>query len=47
VAKERDALFKEGALRRLNLKAHTMKAGKNSVEAYECMWIHRTSTIFN
>ena len=31
VAKEGDALFKKGALRRLNFKAHTMKAGENSV----------------
>ena len=35
MAKEGDALFKKGALRRLNLQTHTMKAGENSVEAFQ------------
>jgi len=35
VAKEGDALFKERAHRRLNLQTHTVKAGENSVEAFQ------------
>ena len=35
MTKEGDALFKEGAFRRLNLKAHTMEAGEDSVEAFQ------------
>jgi len=35
VAQEGDALSKEGALRRLNFKAHTVKAGENSVQSFQ------------
>ena len=41
MAKEGDALFKEGALRRLNFQAHTMKAGENSVEAFQKFLLRR------
>jgi len=35
VAQEGDALFKDGAFRRLNLKTYTMEAGENNVEALQ------------
>jgi len=41
VAEEGDALFKEGALRRLNFKAYTVKAGENSVQSFQKLLLGR------
>ena len=35
MAQVRDALFKEGAFRRFNLKTDVVKAGENSVQPFQ------------
>ena len=50
MAKEGDALFKEGAFRRLNLEAYIVKAGENNVQSLQKLlfghrWFRKTRCI--